>query len=257
MATRAAKAGKVPVVLPGTVERADENARLVAYDTQRMMEVLYELHEFFNKRVFLPRATPLPRPVITVSAEKRSTFGHFSPNRWYTANSQTKEALAAELEKGNKGVRIIRTLEDRPDELNVHSEAGLNRPFENIAATVYHEMCHQAQARYPAVYGKPGSGNYHNRKWHETCQLCGLVTEGSKGFTTVTDEFREFIKEFPRPERWVARIPGVRSKQPTRMRLWECECEPKPVKIRAAIDIDATCNVCGADFVEQVKEGGN
>jgi hypothetical protein len=37
----------------------------------------------------------------------------------------------------------------------------------------------------------------------------------------------------------------------SRLRLWECGCTPKPVKVRAATDaLDATCNVCGTAFVK-------
>lgn len=49
-----------------------------------------------------------------------------------------------------------------------------------------------------------------------------------------------------------------RPKQTTRMRLYECECVPDKEsgttnKVRCASDnLQATCNLCGADFVIQV-----
>ena len=36
------------------------------------------------------------------------------------------------------------------------------------------------------------------------------------------------------------------------MRLWECGCQPKPVKVRVASDnIHATCNTCGTAFTRK------
>lgn len=40
-----------------------------------------------------------------------------------------------------------------------------------------------------------------------------------------------------------------KAKQTTRMRLWECDCTPKPVKVRAATDtLAAHCDLCGGAF---------
>lgn len=54
-------------------------------------------------------------------------------------DSDTARALAEELAKGNQGQKIIRQIADHRDEINVHAEVGLNRTFEQVAATVWHE----------------------------------------------------------------------------------------------------------------------
>jgi len=182
--------------------------------TEKVYEVLYDLHEYFNARVFVPKQTPLPRPVFTAAPLGRTRYGHFSAGRWFGIRS---DGSLVQKEEG-------RTVE-APDEINIHSELGMARPFVRIAATVYHESCHQAQHHYPAVYGKPGKNNYHNKQWHEACQMCGLLTEGSKGTTEVTEAFRTFMRDFPDPDRWVARKAISKETAPTRLRKWVCKCE--------------------------------
>lgn len=226
-------------------------------DSQRLAEVLYSMHDYFNVRYF---DNALPRPIFTFSAEGRNRLGHYWPGKWMEVEEgkplsrQTQAARRKDAAGEKSGVLSA----DLPDEINMHSEAGLCRPIESVLATVYHEMSHQAQHRFPHIYGKPGKNNYHNRAWHVVCQRCGLVTEGSKGFTKVTDEFRAAIADFQHPADWMARIPNVRTKQLTRLRLWECSCGPKPVKLRAAVEIDVTCNVCGSAFEKQeADKAGN
>ena len=64
---------------------------------------------------------------------------HFVRSRWYAMDSETARALAEEIAKGNQGAKIIRQINDHRDEINVHAEVGLNRTFEHVAATVWHE----------------------------------------------------------------------------------------------------------------------
>lgn len=46
-------------------------------------------------------------------------------------------------------------------------------------------------------------------------------------------------------------------KQGSRLRLWECDCAPKPVKIRCASDsLQALCLVCGCEFHKVETEAG-
>ena len=213
-------------------------------DSVRLAETLYAIHDYFNGRFF---DHSLPRPVFTFSAEGRDRFGHFCPGKWMDIEEDggtiRKQTSLARKKTGMMS-------DDLPDEINMHSERGLARPIEEVMATVYHEMCHQAQYRDPIVYGKPGKNNYHNKAWHVCCQRTGLETEGAKGYTTVTSTFREIIKDYVAPHDWIARIPSGRNVQPTRMKLWECDCPSKMRKIRATYELDITCNVCHSVFVK-------
>lgn len=218
--------------------------------------VLCDLHDYINERVFKQRKTPLPMPVFTISAASRAKgrLGSFEEGKW--RNIKTTDGKPTVT--GKKEVR--------PDEINVDGQNGMSRPFISIAATIFHEMSHQAQYHYPTVYGKPAKkGNYHNRKWHETCQICGLETEGPEGITKVTDEFKEFMKDFPNPERWIAQRPIVKKDTAaTRMRKWVCRCEEHtvdaeegkvkdgPYVIRVAgTGLRAQCQFCRTMFEEE------
>jgi predicted SprT family Zn-dependent metalloprotease len=37
----------------------------------------------------------------------------------------------------------------------------------------------------------------------------------------------------------------------SKMKKWSCSCSPKPVNVRCAVQLNATCNVCGTYFVKQ------
>lgn len=221
--------------------------------------VLCDLHTYINDRVFKQRKTPLPMPVFTISAASRAKgrLGSFQKGKWRHITS--KDGKPA----------VTGTKEVRPDEINVDGQNGMSRPFISVAATIFHEMAHQAQHHYPEVYGKPAKkGDYHNKKWHETCQICGLSTSGPKGETKVTDEFREFMKDFPNPERWIAQRPIIKKdKAATRMRKWTCQCEEHvvdaeegkvkdgPYVIRVAgTGLRAQCQFCRTMFEEEEED---
>ena len=228
-------------------------------DTQtpsaQVYTVLCDLHTFIDKRVFQPRNTPLPMPVFTISTSSRAKgrLGAFHEGKWRHITSVDGKPT------------VTGTKEIRPDEINVDGQSGMSRPFINIAATVFHEMAHQAQHHYPAVYGIPAKkGDYHNKGWHETCQMCGLKTSGPKGETKVTDEFREFMRDFPNPERWIAQRPIIKKDTAaTRMRKWTCKCtehvvdaEVNPPKTKegpyvirvAGTGLEAKCDFCQEMF---------
>jgi hypothetical protein len=205
---------------------------------------LDDLHDYFNDEFFIPNKTPLPKPVFTLSGG-RKVAGRFMPGKWYSMDGKTARDLAEEIERGNIGASIIRKTAVKPDEINIHSEVGLNKSFERVAAQVWHETVHQAQFHYPQKYGAPGSGTYHNVNWHQLARTNGLSTSGFNGDMEITPEFLGWLASFPEPERWAARIPtssatGGKNKQ----LLWRCKCK----RIRAAVELDVFCNDCRSKF---------
>lgn len=222
---------------------------------QQVYQVLEDLHSYINERVFEPRQTRLPMPVFSISASMRaSRFGSFNPGLWRHTEAETAKPSATGKE------------ELRPDEINIDGQNGMARPFISVAATVFHEMSHQTQEHFPDVYGKPSkTSNYHNKGWHECCQISGLLTAGPKGETKVTDEFREFMADFPNPERWLRQRPSrMKDTAATRMKKYVCACETHitnteentvkdgPYVIRAAgTGLQATCDLCSQSFSEE------
>ena len=208
-----------------------------------IVDVLSDLHDFFNAEFFIPNNTPLPPPVFTISGGRKRA-GHFVGGKWYSMDSDTARELAEALAKGNQGAKIIRQISDHRDEINIHAEVGLNKTVEHVAATVWHEMCHQAQFHYPGTYGRPGVGLYHNNAWHAAARAIGIDTSGMGGEMKITPEFLARLASFPEPDRWAARIPTQYAQSKNKQLLWRCKC----TRIRAAVEVDATCHGCGRKF---------
>lgn len=130
--------------------------------------------------------------------------------------------------------------------------------------TVVHELCH---AVFPASEG-------HGRKWAKLADSFGLQHGPGGSWAGVGGpRFLEFIAPLiselgplPHAAMTLGPIGGMfgfggiggtcggsrvrpKAKQSTRMRLWECDCAPKPVKVRVASnEFKAHCDLCGGGF---------
>lgn len=125
----------------------------------------------------------------------------------------------------------------------------LDQPVE-VIATLLHELLHAA---LPAKVK-------HGKKFATLAEKCGLegkptsTVAGQALTDRVNVEMLPALGAYPH-----TRIDAsLRPKQTTRMRLYECQCDPEAAKaegrshkVRAATDnLLATCNVCMADFVK-------
>ena len=124
------------------------------------------------------------------------------------------------------------------DHAHVFVSPALAEPVE-VLATLLHELCHAAL--------RQGTG--HKAPFKRLAVACGLTgkmtatvagPELAAALAALAAELGPFDHH---------RLDGRRdAKQSTRLRLWECQCEP-PVKVRVGHDeFDATCNRCGAEF---------
>ena len=129
------------------------------------LEKLYDKlnHDFFEDS--------LERPVITVQSTARA-YGHYT---LYDAWSIKGE-----------GYR----------ELNIGAGT-LDRPIENVLATLLHEMCHQYNDVVLNVQDCSRGGTYHNRLFKETAESHGLMVTKTEtnGYsrTEPADELLEWI----------------------------------------------------------------
>lgn len=129
------------------------------------LEKLYDKlnHDFFEDS--------LERPVITVQSTARA-YGHYTLyNAWNI--------------KG-EGYR----------ELNIGAGT-LDRPIENVLATLLHEMCHQYNDIVLNVQDCSRGGTYHNRFFKETAESHGLNVSKTEKYgysrTEPADRLLEWI----------------------------------------------------------------
>jgi hypothetical protein len=119
--------------------------------------------------------------------------------------------------------------------------------------TLLHEMLHMWQ-RY---HGKPSGSWLHNAEFRRRAEACGLkiTSSGSSaGRTAIFDELlaKHGVAATPhpalRPSLWGSRRAAAKTKQ----RKWTCGCTPKPMIVRCARKLNATCDDCHQKFVEDV-----
>jgi hypothetical protein len=130
----------------------------------RVAGYLNKLYDMLNCDFF---NNELERPVITIQSTPKA-YGHFS---LYHAWSVKGEGFP---------------------EINIGAGT-LDRPIENISATLLHEMCHQ----YNAVNGIQDvsrGGTYHNRRFKELAESKGLSIEKSPQYGwTITEPAEELL----------------------------------------------------------------
>jgi hypothetical protein len=121
----------------------------------------------------------------------------------------------------------------------------LSSPFWNVLGTLLHELLHGWQQ----AHGRPGCRNYHNKQFRVKARQYGLIVD-SRGYTEYEPESPFFrllerygvvVVELPAPTTLSERRGG------SKLKKWSCRCTP-PVNLRAAVEIDVTCNRCRQSF---------
>lgn len=182
-----------------------------------------------------------PRPVIVINSpgRRKNILGHLAPKRWH--NGADRGAV---------------------NELSVVSEY-LGRGAYAVIETLLHEMVHHFNACNDI---KDVSGNqYHNKAFLRLATTAGLKVERmdtpKRGWaaTSYTPELQKAVlkkvfKTKAKVTEWDkifklchAGFP-TKEKAPTKMKKWTCGCRPKPIILRAAVQIDVTCNLCEKKF---------
>lgn len=115
----------------------------------------------------------LPTPVITVTPSSRS-YAHYTPwNAWSAGDTQKRE-------------------------INIASGT-LDRPLENIIASLLHEMCHMANDLLLNVGDTSRNGTYHNKHFKTMAEAHGLIVTRSDKYgwahTSPSDMLLDWILE--------------------------------------------------------------
>ena len=132
---------------------------------KNMQEVLEYGFDVLNKVYFDGELPPI---VITIMSAPRSN-GHFTINREW------------------------RVAEERFNEINISAEH-LDRPIENIMATLMHEMVHY-HSQINGIQDVSQNYRYHNKKFKEEAEKRGLlISQGKYIGWSITEPSPEFIE---------------------------------------------------------------
>jgi hypothetical protein len=178
---------------------------------------LYELHDQYNNEFFEGR---LSIPLITIEKMSNKTLGSYSPS-----------ADTAGIENHMR--------------FNVNFIA-LNTDT-RIAETLRHEMIHQYQDE--VLYAKQARGDraghegmkrpkeWHNTEFRDNAELVGIPANGKHctGNPALMPEAKSYNRKF---------ACGCVASNGYKMTIWSTR------------EVDATCNVCGEEYVELKKAGG-
>lgn len=180
---------------------------------------LAKLYDYCNEKLF---GGELTRPVITVQRDERN-----KTNGWWSVKKVWKENDKDEGEH----------------ELNITAQQ-LNRPINQIAATMIHEMCHQ----YASVHNMQDtsrSGNYHNKLFKKIAETHGLTVGCMPtigwSHTELTDETAAIIAEFVKvnPDSVIYRLPVMKGQcvKTSSTRKYVCACCGNSVRATKAVNI--------------------
>ena len=169
---------------------------------------LGKLYNYVNENLFNGE---LKRPVITVQTDDNNkSFG------WFTLKRVWKEST-----------------EDEGDfEINMSSQY-LNRPIQETAGTLIHEMCHQ-YAQLHNLQDCSRSGTYHNKLFKKIAEDHGLTVKKIEKYgyarTAISEETLELVGYF------LEKLPAT---------LIYRDAPQKGIRVRSSSTRKYVCPCCG------------
>ena len=193
---------------------------------------LGKLYDFANAKLF---GGELVKPVITVQRDERN-----KTNGWWSVGKVWKENGEDEGEH----------------ELNMTAQQ-LNRPINEIAATLIHEMCHQ-YASVNNLQDCSRSGTYHNKLFKKIAETHGLnvecVPQIGWSYTTLTDETAAMIADYVKdnPATVIYRLPVVKGQTVKTSSTRKYVCPICGQSVRATKQVNIICADCNEPMHEEV-----
>ena len=188
------------------------------------VEYLSRLYDYCNAKLF---DGELVKPVITVQQDEKNRT-----NGWWSCGKVWKENADDEGEH----------------ELNMTAQQ-LNRPINELAATLIHEMCHQyAQANN--MQDTSRAGNYHNKLFKTIAEKHGLHVECVQTIgwsnTTLTEETAALIAEFVKdnPVSVIYRTPVLKGQRVKTSSTRKYICPDCGQTVRATKSVNIMCADC-------------
>ncbi len=202
-----------------------------------MHKSLYDLCMFFKEKKF---NQDLPPFVLTLNPDTRNTaYGWCWDGIWSVEET---------------GQRFC--------EINICSQY-LTRPFEEVAATVLHELVH-LYANFKKIKDTSRNGKHHNRAYKELAERFGLTVEHSGGYhgwskTRLNEETKALLSQFDHSSiRPICDTRNERKKAkpktpPKPSKTYKCPCGQS---FRSTKVLDIVCGKCNRKFeIEEPKDG--
>lgn len=194
------------------------------------VKYLGKLYDYCNEKLF---DDELVKPVITVQQDVKNKTNGWSVKKVWKENDK----------------------DEGEHELNMTAQQ-LNRPINQIAATMIHEMCHQ----YASVHNMQDTsraGNYHNKLYKKIAETHGLTVECMQTYgwahTELTDETAVLIAEFVKdnPDSIIYRLPVMKGQcvKTSSTRKYICPCCGQSV--RATKTVNIMCADCNEFMTEE------
>ena len=193
---------------------------------------LGKLYDYANEKLF---GGELKKPVITVQTDARN-----KTNGWWSVGKVWFENADDEGEH----------------ELNMTAQQ-LNRPINEIAATLIHEMCHQF-ASVNNMQDCSRSGQYHNKLFKKIAETHGLkvecVPQIGWSHTTLTDETAAMINAFvaENPATVIYRLPVIKGQTVKTSSTRKYVYPICGQSVRATKQVNIICADCDAPMQEEI-----
>lgn len=198
--------------------------------TRKYYEAVKTLEDLFNKFNAQLFNSEIETPVITISPD--TTSGAYG---WCTTQ------------------KIWKSSEEEYYEINICAEH-LNRPFNEVCATLIHEMVHLHNIGN-GIQDTSANGRYHNKKFKETAEKHGLVIEKAPKIgwtiTKLHEDTTKWIAENIEYKGFdLARVKKEKKTAGAKSKYHYYMCPCCGVKFYSVHQIRATCEDCGEEFVQ-------
>lgn len=215
------------------------------------VDYLAKLYDYCNVKFF---SGELTRPVITLQRDERNkTYGWWSVKKvWKWIEKAPANCAACEGENcprdGSLYVNCEEIVEREEHELNMTAQE-LNRPIDQIAATLIHEMCHQ-YASVHKLQDTSRSGSYHNKLFKRIAEKHGLTVEYVKtigwSHTELTKKTATLIAEYSKtaPYNGIYRLPVMKGQSVKSCSTRKYVCPVCGNSVRATKAVNIKCADC-------------
>lgn len=198
--------------------------------TRKYHEAVKTLEELFNKFNSYLFDSKIETPIITISPD--TTSGAYG---WCTTQ------------------KIWKSSDEDFYEINICAEH-LNRPFNEVCATLIHEMVHLHNIGN-GIKDTSANGRYHNKKFKETAEEHGLVIDKDPKFgwtiTKLHEDTAEWIKNNVEHKGFdLVRIKAAKKSTGKKSKVNYYMCPCCGTKFYSIYQITATCDTCGEQFVQ-------